>query len=63
MGLHELTRRSSDLRVSSCEVSRSDAGRSALPHHIKCGGGYSGAALGDRYGVECGTAGRAWTRG
>ena len=28
-------------------VLRSDAGRSALPHHIQCGGGCGGTALDD----------------
>ena len=39
----------------------SDTGRSALLHHIQCGGGCGGETLGDSDGEGCIGAGRAWT--
>ena len=42
---------------------RSDARRSALPHHIQCGGGCGGEVLGDGDGGGRGRAGQVWTRG
>ena len=44
-------------------MSRSDAVRSALPHHIQYGGGCGGAALGDGDGGGRGRSGRSWTIG
>ena len=44
-------------------VSRSDSGRSALPHQIQCGGGCSGAALSDGDGGGRGRLGQAWKIG
>ena len=44
-------------------VPRSDAGRSALPHHIQCGGGCVGTALVDGDGGGSGRVGRVWKRG
>ena len=44
-------------------VLRSDAGRSALPHHIQCGGGCGGTALNDCDGGGRGRVVRAWTIG
>ena len=42
---------------------RSDAGRSALPHHIQCGDGCSGTALDDGDGGGRGRLVRAWKIG
>ena len=51
------------LRDGVSGIFQSDAGKPALPHHIQCGGGSGGAALGDGDGGGRRRAGQEWTRG